>query len=256
MKSSTITLIAILLGAILSIGILWAGYAGLVVIGSKMWEKGWIKGDSIQGPDGYTYCIMYETGIGQDPKTKLIRTKDIEQEESYEDLGSVNAVSSRLTVIRPVDAAYGDETRLYLISNNIVYAVVYHNRTAFIYDIANHQFYAHDNNMMSPFILIEKDDVELYKPDIAWAIWRAVKDYESYRDEQQYITEYFKEAAVTSEYVPKWPMRADLDNGLAHPNKEVQKIAQWFLYIQQNGTNNDSGIGREIKEFLKKYNDM
>ena len=71
MKTSAV----ILLSVIVFIGILLAGFAGLVYLGAKMWEGGWVKVDSITGPDGYTYCIFHETGIMQDPYTKLIRTK-------------------------------------------------------------------------------------------------------------------------------------------------------------------------------------
>ena len=85
--------------------------------------------------------------------------------------------------------------------------------------------------------MIENEDVELYGPDIAWVISYVVKDYNSYRDRQQYISKDIKDAAsLIHEYVPQWPTRDALDKGLVHQNQEVQKISKWILHIQQNGS--------------------
>ncbi|MBL7215618.1 MAG: hypothetical protein ISS71_08065, partial [Phycisphaerae bacterium] len=176
MKNSTITLLSIGLSLILAIGILIAVVAGFLYMGAMAWESGWARGDSLEGHDGYTYCIMHETGIGQDPHTKLIRTKNIKDENSYEDLGSVNAESSWLTVIRSTKISKGGHTIIYITSNNKAFAVSYNNYVPFIFDPENEVFYEGDDATMSPFILIENEDSDLYDPDVIRVIWRTVTD--------------------------------------------------------------------------------
>lgn len=253
----------VILSAMIAMGIVLLCWGGLVYLGSKAWERSWVKVESIEGPNGYTYCLMHETGIGQDPHTKLSRTKTPEDENSYKDIGIVNEASSWLTVIRPVAYARRIKTRLRITSNNMIFIACYDlgDHISFVYDIDPNQFYEEpENNKMSPFILIDGEDAELYESDVAWVISRVLQHYTSYVRQKEYISSLKKDGTLPTDYaikdyVPEWPTQEALNDGLAHPNKEVQKIAGWLLHIQQNGLD-DSETSREIRAFLDRYDDQ
>lgn len=207
--------------------------AGYLYFTAKAWEGGWYEGDSIKGPEGYTYCIMYEDGLMQDPDTKLIRTKDHGNEDIYEDLGIIPDFfsefylkSGRIAVIRPARVAEKGETRLFMISDNLLFAVDRNNLMAFTYDIAGQQFYDTVNYEMSPFILIEKADTKLCKPDYVLVILRAII------------------------HRGKYPSQEVLKEGLAHPNKQVRQVSKWLTEIKEHGLADDSDPMSEIIDFL------
>lgn len=253
-----------ILGAVIAFGIVLVcavGFlAGIMYLGSKAWERSWAKVQVIQGPDGYTYCLMHETGLGQDPHTKLSRTKTPEDESSYEDLGQVNETSSRLPVIRPVALARRTNKRLHITAGNKIFINCYDlgNHVPFVYDIGTNQFYEdHVNNQVPPFILIDGAEVRLYEPDVAAVVERVREDFESYVEQKEYVTSLIKAGKAPADYViepyvPEWPAPEALAAGLAHPNKEVQKVAEWLLQIRQNGLGDGSEMSREIKKFLEK----
>ncbi len=249
------TINVVLLSIIISIGILLAGYAGLMYLGAKMWESGWVRGDSIEGPDGYTYCLMLETGLMQDPHTKLIRTKDIKNEDTYEVLGSTNDESSWLPVIRPLNSPKVEGDMRYLPTNNVVYGVSHYNKVYFIYDIDNDQYYeGYESGEMSPFILIEHEDTKLYKPDIFPVLMRVVKEYDFYIDTKKYLEPDIKDSEIEEQlgkqYLADWPSPEALKGGMSHPNEEVRKLSKWIMAIQENGLSHDSEAIDELITFL------
>lgn len=229
--------------------ILMAGFTGLLYIGVKAWEQGWARGDSIEGPDGYTYCIMHETGMMQDPGDKLIRTKDLEAEESYEELGQKSTTSSWLAIIRPDNVK---PRQLYITSKNLVVAVSYKNKACFAYDIDDNRFYGYDEiDKMSPFLLVKKE-TKLYEPDVFAVIMRVVEDVDCFTDyKKQYVGD-GSEVNKTREYLPGCPNPEVLQAGLDHPNKEVQKISKWLLEIQNEGLASPSSTIREILNYVFK----
>lgn len=245
-----------LAGMVLIIGTILFFCAGVAFLVSNAWKTEWVTVDSIAGPDGYTYCLMHEMGAWQDPYTKLVRTKDPQDTEGYEELGLINEESSWLTVIRPVDVVQGPKRKLFLNSNQFVFwARAKH--TPFVYDIQNNEFYKDpENNTMSPFVLVNDANAELYQPDVVRVLERVLNDRKSYVNQKEYIMDYLNDAnALTKfgvdKYVPDWPTQEALNAGLTHPNKEVQKIAAWLLHIQQNGMD-DSETSRQISELLQK----
>ena len=225
-------------------------------LGSKMWERGWIRGDeSIVASDDYTYCLMYETGLGQDPYTKLIRTKNIKDEDSYEDLGSTNEVSSWLPVIRPSNPPKAKENLFYLPINNVIYGVSYYNKVCFVYDIDKGQYYeGYEEGEMSPFILIEDGNAKLYKPDIFPVLYRVIREYDFYINTKKNLKPGITDSEIEEElgkgYLADWPSPEALKEGMEHPNEEVRKLSKWIMTIQEKGLSDDSETINKLIAFL------
>ncbi len=253
MKNSTIRLASIVLWSLLSVGILLAAGAGFLYSLETMWEGGWGKGEAIEGPDGYTYCVMYEDGLMQDPKTKLIRTKNIWDDKSFEDLGQTNTTSSFMTVVRPDTSSLKRKGSLYLASNGNVFMIGSFDNIAFVYDIENEQFYEeYGDAEFSPFILLEEKG-ELTESDVIWLIFLVVEEYHKHLESVEYLKNHTQGESITLDYEPRCLKPDILKKGLLHPNCEVQKIARWLLEIQEKGFSNKSETINELIDYLTKH---
>lgn len=244
------TYTCIILGIVVFVTILMVAFACLMYVGAKAWEIHWVKGDSIEGPEGYTYCIMHETGLMQDPGEKLIRTKSIEDDAFYEELGQTIMEHSFLKVIRPSDIPKPGNYKLYLTSNNMLFANAYQRKVPFVYDIGHHQFYdEYGNREVSPFILLDGKSV-LYKPDVFWVISLVAEDYHRHIESIEYLKREFPNRDITLEHTPDWPKPELLKEGLEHPNDEVKKLCKWLIEIQQNGFSKESESIPELIDYL------
>lgn len=253
MRAYKIVLLGVLLSVLLLIGNALLVYAGLMYIGDKMFEGGWEAGNPITGPDGYTYCLMYETGLMQDPKTKLIRTKNLKDEHSYEDLGTANTVSSWLRVVRSTDAPLSGNNKFYCTSNKIIVARGHFKKVAFAYDINHNQFYdEHGDNEVSPFLLLDENS-SLYKPDVFWVIFLVVEDYYRHLESVKYLKSEFPDKKIELEHRPTWPKPKMLRKGLQHPNDEVKKLSRWLSEIQENGYSRESETIAGLIEYLQEH---
>ncbi len=199
----------------------------LIYLGTRGWEPTWLKGDTITGPDGYTYCLLHESGLMQDPSVKLIRTKDIKAEDTFEELGQNCLEFSWLSIIRPANRVKDNQSQLYMTSTNTIVAIPYFNKAVFAYSInENHCYGSGEIDTQSPFMLIEKD-TPLYEPDIFALILCAAKNWP-----------------------PGCPRLDKLQEGLTHPNPEVNKLSKWLLEVQAHGLSRDNETTQEVIDFL------
>ena len=220
-------------------------FAMLFYSAYRTWNPRWTEQTEILGPDGYTYSFMNMSFLmGQE--MKLVREKP-GHPDSYEELGSVSGDSSLnwASVIRsanPTKYRYG---QLLVGGDNVILGMGFANRCYFTYDIGSHAFYGDDAvETLSPFILIESQTA-LHEPDILATILETVKN--SHWNEPEGMLPDRKR-----DYSRGCPNPQVLNEGLKHPNREVQKLSKWLLEIQENGLSYSSDIIHEVIDFVVK----
>lgn len=230
-----------LAGMVLIIGTILFFCAGVAFLVSNAWKTEWVKGQSLVGSDGYTYMLIHENGLTQDPRTRLVRTKDVFDENAYEELG-ITAKHEGLAVIRPAGQS---QTGLYQLERAVYF--VFKNEVMFVYDVAAGQFYEwFENKDVPPFVLISNEDVQLCRSDEINVICRVVREIDIYTNQRRFLG-----SNVQKELIPNWPSEGDLTEALLHLNLKIRRIAQWISDTRLNGLEKDTETSADMVDFLK-----
>lgn len=195
----------------------------------RTWVPRWTEQTEILGPDGYTYSFMNKSAL-MSHTLMLVRERD-GVPDSYEELGLVSGDSSLnwASVIRPANPPKYRFGQLLISGDNVIVGMGSANRCYFAYDIGSHEFYGDDAvENLSPFILIESQTA-LHKPDTLTTILETVKNSHSWNERKGMLPDRKRR------YSRGCPNPQVLNEGLKHPNREVQKLSKWLLEIQEKG---------------------